>query len=184
MFRLIRSFTPAVRVYLIVGLVALVVLALASTPHSALAAPVLHVDNNGDASGQPCTAGPSDCSLRSAIEISNDNPNVTIVFDGDYTITLSSSLVITGSFMAINAGVRSIQVDASGAGSAFNIFGNDVKLDGLHVYGAPAGTSNIYIAGAAVRVILRNNAIGRNAAGGSCAFSQNSYGGVFVNAAF
>ena len=93
MLRPIRSFTPSIRVSLIVGLV---LLAFAVVPHLLLAAPAapsLHVDNNLDFSGGAClTLTLGDCSLRSAIQIANVNPNVTILFDGDYTITLDKAL--------------------------------------------------------------------------------------------
>ena len=162
MLRPIRSFTPSIRVSLIVGLV---LLAFAVVPHLLLAAPAapsLHVDNNLDFSGGAClTLTLGDCSLRSAIQIANVNPNVTILFDGDYTITLGSSLVITGSSMTItNSGVRDIRVDANSLGSAFLISGSDVTIDGLHMHGAATDYPNLWITGSAVHVRITKNEIG------------------------
>ncbi|MBI5877936.1 MAG: right-handed parallel beta-helix repeat-containing protein [Chloroflexi bacterium] len=154
-----------------------------SAPRAALAAPaaLLVVDNNGDIGGQLCTAAASDCSLRSAVQIANLTPGSTIAFDNDYTITLGSSLFLSGSFTTIsNLGVRTIRVDANGAGQAFVITGSDVQIDGLNVYGAPPGSSNIYITGSAVRVIIRHSNIGHLLDGGSCAFTS-SYGGIYID---
>jgi Right handed beta helix region len=157
--------------------------AVANAPRSALAAPAasLVVDNNGDGSGQLCTAALNDCSLRSAVQIANLTPGITIVFDNDYTITLGSSLVLSGPFTTIsNLGGRTIRVDANGAGQAFVITGSDVQIDGLNVYGAPPGSSNIYITGSAVRVIIRHSTIGHLLDGGSCVFTS-AYGGIYIN---
>jgi tetrahydromethanopterin S-methyltransferase subunit B len=178
MLRLIRSFTPAVRVYLIVSLV---LLALASAPHSALAALVLTVDNDGDASGQACTTGPTDCSLRSAIEIANTSSGVTIVFDNSYTIVLGGPLPpITAADTAIDGGAFTIKIDANNAGRVFTISGNHVRIMGLRMYGTIAALSQVFITGNAVHVEIANNVIGSDSVDGPCNLSLNTFGGIYV----
>jgi hypothetical protein len=179
MIRLTRYFTPAVRVYLIVGLV---LMALASAPHSAQAAPVLTVDNNGDASGQPCTSPTLvDCSLRSAIQIANTGSGVTIVFDNNYTIVLGSPLPdITAANTAIDGGAFTIKIDANNAGRVFTISGDHVRIMGLRMYGTIAALSQVFITGTAVHVEIANNVIGSDSVDGPCNLSPNTFGGIYV----
>ena len=179
MSRLKRAFVLALPIS---TLVLLVLLALASAPHSVLAAPFIVVDNNGDASGGGCTLAPADCSLRSAIQMANASSGRTIIFSSDFTITLASAMPgISAPDTTIDAGLFTINVDANNTGPIFSISGDRVLINGLHTYGTAVNQHQIVVTGSAVGVKIANNVIGSDSAGGACIL-PNAHGGILVNA--
>ncbi len=146
---------------------------------------VLTVGNDADTSGLSCSSS-ANCNLRSAIEYANTHGgDYAIIFTpGIHTFTLSSPLVISGNAISITANAgRTVFVNANNNGQAFQIFGSDVVLNNLYIYGSGPGASNIWIGGSAQRVILSNNRIGTYPffGGFKCDVSPNSYSGVYIN---
>ncbi|TMC58626.1 MAG: hypothetical protein E6J26_04900 [Chloroflexi bacterium] len=110
-----------------------------------------------------------------------------IRFDANYTITLGSplpDLSDNGTVIRTAFGYGSnVQINANHvAGNAFKITGDDVTLDGLRMYGAGTGFSNVWITGSAKRIVIANNYIGDDDGNSPCN-DTNAYGGIYVDAA-
>ena len=112
----------------------------------------------------PCTEAANDCTLRSAInKANNDQVANTITFASHYLITLSQSLpVLTANGTVIRARPEQ-EVHINGNSipqSVLYITGGNIAVEGLRVYGAGAGYSNISLGSAAYNVTIANNIIG------------------------
>lgn len=147
----------------------------------------LLVDRADDVAGLACTVAPDDCTLRSAIQIANAQAGPdTIEFAMDFTVVLGGSLpVLAGEGTVIRADPgQTVAVDAAGLdGSVFQITGPGIEIEGLRVFGAGAGWSNIGVSGSAHSVVLGRNVIGAREPDPSvCGESPESFAGIFVNA--
>src|SRR5689334_14614624 len=98
----------SVRLRRLLGVLAIACAGVALAIPAAASASTFEVDNTGDTSGGACTGAASDCSLRSAIELSNSTPNepdligFTSAFNGEPgdKITLGSALpALTSTFL-------------------------------------------------------------------------------------
>jgi hypothetical protein len=155
-------------------------------PETTAAAASIEVDRDDDPNELlPCTAAANDCSLHSAIAQANDN-NVatTITFADHYLITLARPLPILSASDTIIRARPDQEVHINGnniAQSVFYVTGANVMLEGLRVYGAGAGYSNISIGGGAYNVSIARNVIGDDdATSGACGQSDQAYGGIYV----
>lgn len=140
-----------------------------------------------------------DCPLRKAIELANGfagGASKRIRFQSNYDINLVAPLpAITYSSVDISADdgliTRLVRVKGSGTvigafpfsnGNVFQVYGNDVRIDSLRIYGSAEGWSNILIAGSAKKATISRNLLGTPdpavcpAAG---AFPA-AYGGIYV----
>ncbi|HEY1015975.1 MAG TPA: hypothetical protein VGE07_24920 [Herpetosiphonaceae bacterium] len=150
--------------------------ALAANPPLTLA-----VDSAGDAAGQPCTAAAADCSLRSAIELANANPGSTILFDASRTITLGGALpIIAAAGTTVRAAIgQTVVVNAAGAPAALAIAGDQIRIEGLYLYGAAQRTIHVELK-LGERVSIARNVIGNDATA-ACNGTGTDYG-LYVEA--
>ena len=123
-------------------------------PEAVASAAFVEVDRGDDSPEMfPCTDVANDCSLRSAINIANtDRAATTITFADHYIITLAQPLPpLTENDTIIRARPeQEVHVNGNSIGqSVFYITGAKVTLEGLRVYGAGAGFSNLSIGGGA-----------------------------------
>ena len=133
----------------------------------------------------PCTPAPHDCSLRQAINIANsDGAATTITFADHYIITLARPLptLIEPQTTIFARPEQEIHINGNNiAQSVFYITGANITLEGLRIYGAGAGYSNVSVGGAAHHVTIARNVIGDDdAPRGNCGQSDQSYGGIYV----
>ena len=133
----------------------------------------------------PCTEAANDCTLRSAInKANNDQVANNITFASHYLITLSQSLpVLTANGTVIRARPeQEIHINGNSIPqSVLYITGANITVDGLRVYGAGTGYSNISLGGAAYNVTIANNIIGDgDAPSGNCDLGNQTYGGIYV----
>jgi hypothetical protein len=155
-------------------------------PETTTTAVSIEVDRPDDPTEPvPCTAAANDCSLRSAINIANaDAVATTITFANHYIITLSQPLpTLIASDTAIRARPeQEVHINGNNiAQSVLYITGANIMLEGLRVYGAGEGYSNISIGGAAHNVAIARNVIGDgDAPSGDCGQSDRAYGGIYV----
>ena len=151
--------------------------------------PVLtQVDRDDDpAEMLPCTEAPRDCSLRSAIQIANnDGSPTTITFADHYLISLNQPLPALSEDGTIIRAAAGQEIHVKGndlPGAIFDITGANVTVDGLHIYGAGAGYANIMISGTAFAATIANNIIGDDdAPSGNCGQNNQAYAGIYINA--
>ncbi|MCA9999808.1 MAG: hypothetical protein KDE56_28795 [Anaerolineales bacterium] len=135
----------------------------------------------------PCTAAANDCTLRSAITLANNSGEpFTIYFADNLMITLSAPLPpLSANNLTVQAQPgQEVHINANGlGGNVLYITGSNVVVDGLRLYGAGAGFSNVWVGGAATNVVIANNVIGDDdAPAGNCGLSELSYGGIYVDA--
>ncbi len=190
-----RRSPPHAAVRLAVRLGLALALALASTvalppgvrPALAVAGAVtLVVDRADDAAGLLCTVGnPSDCTLRSAvIKANTDGVDNIISFISNYTITLTSPLVLsaTGTTIQTFPG-QIVKIDANGTGQVFRISAADTTLTGLRMYGSAIATAIVWISDSAERVRIANNLIGDDDPNplSPCGSSPNSQSGIYIS---
>jgi hypothetical protein len=114
------------------------------------------VDNTGDSSGQLCTGAGGDCSLRSAVSLSNASTGTTDTIDFDATVfpsgtgatigvgspdlVISDPVNITGGDCDPTAGVKPcVGLDNTGGTNTLTVFANGVSISGVAFTGA-AGT--------------------------------------------
>lgn len=146
------------------------------------------VDRNDDpADSLPCTGAANDCTLRSAITLANKSAEpFTIYFADNLMITLSAPLPpLSANNLTVRAQPgQEVHINANGLkGNVLYIVGSNVVVDGLRLYGAGSGFSNVWVGGAATNVVIANNVIGDDdAPAGNCGLSDFSYGGIYVNA--
>ncbi|HEY1015976.1 MAG TPA: right-handed parallel beta-helix repeat-containing protein [Herpetosiphonaceae bacterium] len=136
----------------------------------------LVVDNNSDSAGQACTAAAGDCSLRSAIGLANAAPGSTILFDGAARqINLGSilpTISAAGTVVRATTG-QTIEVHARNAAFGLRLAGDEIRVEGLHVYSA---TINLNVSlGAGQQVYLKGNVIGNDETAG-CEVTGSDYG--------
>jgi hypothetical protein len=152
------------------------------------AATIYIVDNNSNGAVGSCTSLVLvDCSLRDAIALANVNANPdgsSISFDGNYVITLGSRYDITGAKIRIVASpAQDVRINANNIQQAFRITGTSIRIEGLRIYNAGVGTSNIWISNNAYDVSLTRNIIGApDSSLASCTLSPNAYSGIFIDA--
>lgn len=124
-------------ILLILGLISGVVSAENSVPTA-----IFTVDRADDVGGGGCTSGNlNDCSLRSAITLANATSGIDqIVFDQDYTITLSQPLptivnpvAIVGGTSVLNPNLD-IRINANGNNTVFTIDTLNVDIVNLFIY--------------------------------------------------
>ena len=145
------------------------------------------VDRNDDPNHPlPCTPAPNDCSLRQALLIANsDGKPTTITFAEHYVITLAQALPsLTENGTTIQARPeQEVHINGNNiAQSVFYITAAHIKLEGLRIYGAGVGFSNIRITDSAHSVTIAGNIIGDgDAPSGGCGQSDASYGGIYVD---
>jgi hypothetical protein len=155
-------------------------------PEAVASAAFVEVDRGDDSPEMfPCTDVANDCSLRSAINIANtDRAATTITFADHYIITLAQPLPsLTENDTIIRARPeQEVHINGNNIGqSVLFITGANVTLEGLRVYGAGVGFSNISIGGEAYNVAIAYNVIGDDdAPSGGCGQSDQAYGGVYV----
>jgi hypothetical protein len=170
------------------GLLLGVVMAVLYAP-SAWAA-TYTVDNAGDATGQACTAGPTDCSLRSAIEQSNATTSTTDTIDFDSAsfngtlastistantpgdIVISDDVNITGGNCGTTLAPKPcVRVDKTGGNNIFEIGANGVSISGIAFTGAPGaaingnGFLNLTVTGSWFGVALDGTTLDANSSG-------------------
>ena len=186
--------SKSVRVFLSM---CMLVLAVGSYPQTSIAAPNLSiiVNNDGDLSdtnpadttcdSDAGTPGPQ-CTLRAAIETAQGNAGRDdIDFSGNMSITLGAPLpVITEIGLTIAATPPEVKVIGSGiTGAVFRINGTDITLQGLSIFGAGAGYSNIWVMSGAREVIIAENLIGDDQSGdGGCGQSDQTDAGIYLDA--
>jgi hypothetical protein len=156
------------------------------------AATIYIVDNNSSGAVGTCISLVAiDCSLRDAIALANVNANPdgsSISFNGNYLITLaafpaSARFQISGSKIRIVASpAQDVRINANGNEQAFRILGNTIRIEGLRIYNAGVGTSNIWISNNAYDVSLTRNIIGAPTADSGLCPANNSYSGIFIDA--
>ena len=134
----------------------------------------------------PCTPDPYDCSLRQALLIANsDGIPTTITFADHYIITLARPLPALTEDETIVRARSDQEVHVNGNNmtqSVFYISGANVTLEGLRIYGAGEGFSNVRVSGSAHQVRIANNVIGDgDAPSGNCGQSKASYSGIYVD---
>ncbi len=122
------------------------------------------VDTDSDQAGMACTTAPADCSLRSAITMANETPQIDAITFGDHLyIELTSPLpAIADEGVSIVASAeQDVYVDGSRMPNSpvLSISGNHVKVEGLALFG-PTTQPILVISGAAYGVEIRNNLIG------------------------
>lgn len=144
------------------------------------------VDRSDDpAALLPCTDQPNDCSLHSALTHANAGGSpVTIRFADHYAITLARPLptiVQSGVVVQAPAG-QEISVNAAYLPTAvFHIAAPQVRLEGLHIYGAGAGYPNILINGPARQVAITRNVIGDDdAPEANCGQNEQAVAGIYI----
>lgn len=133
----------------------------------------------------PCTEQPNDCSLHSAIEKANRGGKpVTIRFADHYAITLSRPLptiVQPGVVIQVPAGQ---EISVNGAylpDAVFHIAAPQVRLEGLHIFGAGAGYPNVLINGPSRQVAIMRNVIGDDdAPEGNCDQNVQAIAGIYI----
>ncbi|MEM7113865.1 MAG: right-handed parallel beta-helix repeat-containing protein [Chloroflexota bacterium] len=136
----------------------------------------------------PCSPHPNDCTLRSAITLANreDSTVTSILFASDYRIQLQSPLptISANNLMLQTQLGQEVNINGNNLPSnVLRITGSNTVIDGLRLYGSGAGFSNLWIGGAATNVIIANNIIGDDdAPSGDCGLSDQSYGGIFIDA--
>lgn len=148
----------------------------------------LEVDRDDDPDEvYPCTDEPNDCTLRSAITKAKESGNpTTITFVGHRWIRLTRALP---SLSEANTTIKAsngqeVHIDGNNVpGNVFRITASHVSLEGLRIYGAGSGFSNIVITESASGVIIANNIIGDgDGPSGNCGSSELSYAGIYVDA--
>lgn len=155
-------------------------------PANSLAAFVPVVDRGDDpAELLPCTEQPNDCSLRSALQMAHTQAKpANVTFADHFMIKLSRPLPpITQSGITIVARPdQELHVDGNGlAAPVFHITAENVRLEGLRIYGAGAGYANVLVNGPAQQAIIAHNLIGDDdAPEGNCGQTGLAANGIYV----
>jgi hypothetical protein len=134
------------------------------------------VDNTGDTDSQACTGAASDCSLRSAISLSNSTPSVDDVIDFDATvfngvaanatisegsadINITDNVTITGGDCDPSAGAKPcVGLDKSGGTAALFDYVPGVSISGIAITGA--GGSGLQVQSGAGSLTLKGSWFG------------------------
>lgn len=147
--------------------------------------PVVDVSDDLDPVGEVCTDAPADCSLRSAITLANEYSGATtITFADHYIINLSRPLpTLTQKGLAIVAPPgQEIRINGNNLmAPVFHIAGADIRLEGLRIYGAGAGSQTILINGPARQVVIARNIIGDDdGPQGMCDNNNQAVAGIYL----
>ena len=135
-----------------------------------------------------CSPQPHDCTLRSAITLANREGSLVtaILFASDYRIQLESPLppISTNDLMLQTQLGQEVNINGNNLPSnVLRVTGSNTIIDGLRLYGAGAGFSNLWVGGTATNVVIANNIIGDDdAPKGDCGLSEQSYGGILIDA--
>jgi hypothetical protein len=134
------------------------------------------VDNTGDTDSQACTGAASDCSLRSAITLSNSTSSVDDVIDFDATvfngaaanatiseggadINITDNVTITGGDCDPSAGAKPcVGLDKSGGTAALFDYTPGVSISGIAITGA--GGSGLQVQSGASSLTLKGSWFG------------------------
>ena len=155
-------------------------------PETTAVANFIEVDRENDTTETlPCTEAANDCSLRSAINKANaDHVATTITFADHYLITLAEPLpaLIENDTVIRARPEQEVHINGNNiAQSVLYITGANITLEGLRIYGAGAGYSNVSVGDGAYHVTIANNIIGDgDAPSGNCGQSDQAYGGIYV----
>jgi hypothetical protein len=143
---------------------------------SSASAATYTVDNTTDTDSQACTAAASDCSLRSAITLSNSTPAVDDIIDFDLTIfngvaanatisegssdiNLTDNVTITGGDCDPSAGAKPcVGLDKSGGTAALFDYTPGVSISGIAITGA--GGSGLQVQSGASSLTLKGSWFG------------------------
>lgn len=134
-----------------------------------------------------CSEAPDDCSLRSAVVKANEDGNPSkITFQGHRWIRLTRALppIVDGNTTIKAAADQEVHIDGNNiSGNVFRIIGAHTGINGLRIYGAGSGFANVVVTESAFGIIIANNIIGDgDGPAGNCGSSENSYGGIYVDA--
>lgn len=143
----------------------------------------LVVGNDGETTGLACLT-PEDCTLRSAVNLANANGGDTdITFTaGTHVITLTGALSLNQPDIHVHGSYGEVKVGANGAGQAFIISGSGDILENLVIYGAGAGSANVWITDSAVGVHVAHSIIGPfSTLDAGCEASPNAHSGIYIS---
>lgn len=157
------------------------------SPGDAASAQVdLVIDRTDDQTGLACTTAVNDCTLRSALEIANQDGRASAITFADHMIINLSSplpaLLEPGTSIVARIG-QEVHVNGNNlSGSVFRVTAHDSAIDGLRIYGAN-GNANVTVSGQAYNVRIANNLIGDDdQPSGLCGRSDMAYAGIFIDA--
>lgn len=146
----------------------------------------LVVDRNDDQPGLPCTTAVNDCTLRSALDIANQDGRASkITFADHMIITLTSPLpaLLEPGTSIVARTDQEVHVNGNNLpGTVLRVAAHDSVLDGLRIYGAN-GNAVVTVSGQAYSVRIANNLIGDDDQPAElCGRSDLAYAGIFIDA--